>query len=88
MLTTELANAPYEVVEINKPTDIDSMEMRVKLEYLIYLKHFKTHEILLCLNFVCTDPLRTDLFNKFQVIKNKIAFKKDQVDRKISNIQI
>jgi hypothetical protein len=65
------------VIEINKPTDIDSKEYKNQLIELIQGKGYKTGEILTSFNFVCPDKLIGELLGKIQVMKNKIAFQID-----------
>ena len=62
-----------ELITINHPKQIDSRTTYKAIEAA--LQNHKSKEVHLCCQFVATDEVMSNISAKFQVIKNKIAFK-------------
>ena len=61
------------LITINHPKQIDSRTTYKAIEAA--LQNHKSKEVHLCCQFITTDEVMNKIVGKFQVIKNKIAFK-------------
>jgi len=62
-----------ELITINHPKQINSRTTYKAIEAA--LQNHKSKEVHLCINFIAPDNVTDELARRFQVIKNKIAFK-------------
>ena len=61
------------LITIDNPKQIDSRTAYKAIEAA--LQNHKSKEVHLCCRFITTDEVMNKIVGKFQVIKNKIAFK-------------
>jgi hypothetical protein len=64
-------------IMIQSPDQIELPKLKKSIEDYILSKEYKTFNIHLILNFVAPDSVCKKIFDRFQVIKNKAAFKRD-----------
>jgi len=62
-----------QLITINHPKQIDSRTTYKAIEAA--LQNHKSKEVHLCCQFITTDEVMNKIGAKFQLIKNKIAFK-------------
>jgi len=62
-----------ELITISYPKQIDSRATYKAIEAA--LQNHKSKEVHLCCQFITTDEVMKTICDRFQVIKNKIAFK-------------